>query len=71
MANGSGFQKDGGATGDDVLQPALAALRSQRPNDAERIATDLLKRQPRHDSFWRRRDVLERSDVWLRSVSPS
>jgi tetratricopeptide (TPR) repeat protein len=48
MANGSGFQKDGDAAGDSVLQPALAALRSQRPNDAERIATDLLKRQPRH-----------------------
>jgi tetratricopeptide (TPR) repeat protein len=48
MANGSGFQKDGGAAGDDVLQPALAALRSQRPNEAERIAADLLKRQPRH-----------------------
>lgn len=48
MANGSGFQKDGDAAGDSALQPALAALRSQRPTDAERIAADVLKRQPRH-----------------------
>jgi tetratricopeptide (TPR) repeat protein len=48
MADGSGFQKEGGATGDVVLQQALTALRSQRPNEAERIASDLLRRQPRH-----------------------
>ena len=41
MANGSGFQKDGGATGDDVLQPALAALRSQR---LERCGADCDRR---------------------------
>src|SRR5262245_17105720 len=44
----SGFQKDGGAAGDDALQAALTGLHSQRPNDAERIAAELLKRQPRH-----------------------
>jgi Tfp pilus assembly protein PilF len=48
MADGSGFQQDGGAAGDVVLQQALTALRSQRPNEAERIAADLLRRQPRH-----------------------
>jgi tetratricopeptide (TPR) repeat protein len=48
MAVGSGFQKDGGAAGDEALQAALTALRSQRPTDAQRMAAEILKREPRH-----------------------
>jgi Flp pilus assembly protein TadD len=48
MTNASGFQKGGGAAVDHLLQSALTALRSQCPNEAEQIATDILKGQPRH-----------------------
>jgi tetratricopeptide (TPR) repeat protein len=35
-------------SGDDVLQRAVLALQNQRPNEAEWIAGDLLKKNPRH-----------------------
>ena len=46
MAIGSDISK--GRTGDDALQGALFALQDQRPAEAERIAAEFLKAQPRH-----------------------
>jgi len=38
----------GGGRGDDALSRAIFALNSQRPNEAERIAGEVLKADPRH-----------------------
>jgi tetratricopeptide (TPR) repeat protein len=38
----------GGGRGDDALSRAVLALNSQRPNEAERIAGEVLKADPRH-----------------------
>lgn len=38
----------GGGRNDEPLRQALAALNGQRPGDAERIAGEVLKRDPRH-----------------------
>lgn len=38
----------GGPSGDDPLAPAVFALNNRRPQDAERIAGEVLKAHPRH-----------------------
>jgi cytochrome c-type biogenesis protein CcmH/NrfG len=38
----------GATAGDDVLRQATFALKNGRPGEAERIASDVLKRDPRH-----------------------
>jgi tetratricopeptide (TPR) repeat protein len=50
MANGLGHQMTpgGGARGDEALQRAMIALNGQRPAEAERIAGEVLKTDPRH-----------------------
>jgi tetratricopeptide (TPR) repeat protein len=50
MANGPGqpMAPGGGGRGDDALSRAVLALNSQRPNEAERIAGEVLKADPRH-----------------------
>jgi len=51
MANGPGHpMAPGGGVGrgDDALSRAMFALNSQRPNEAERIAGEVLKADPRH-----------------------
>jgi Flp pilus assembly protein TadD len=49
MVNGPGFPRPpGSAGGNDALQRAVLALNSQRPSEAERIAGDVLRGDPRH-----------------------
>lgn len=50
MANGPGqaMVPGGSGPGDDALQRAIFALNGQRPNEAERIAGEVLKANPRH-----------------------
>jgi tetratricopeptide (TPR) repeat protein len=50
MANGAQHPGavGGGSSSDEALQRAMFALNSQRPNDAERIASEVLKKEPRH-----------------------
>ena len=52
MANGPGHPRppDGGSAGrgDDALQRATFALNNQRPDEAERLAGEMLKAEPRH-----------------------
>ena len=47
MALGPGISQGGARSGDEALQRALAALQGGRPGDAERIAAEILKAQPR------------------------
>jgi len=50
MANGPlhSSARGGGVSGNDVLQRAMLALNSQRPQEAQRIAEEALKTDPRH-----------------------
>jgi tetratricopeptide (TPR) repeat protein len=51
MANGPGHPmapRGGVGRGDDALSRAMFALNSQRPNEAERIAGEVLKADPHH-----------------------
>ena len=51
MANGTGHPTStagGAGRGDDALQRAVYALNNQNPGEAERIAGDILKAEPRH-----------------------
>ncbi len=48
MANGPSHPGMSGSRSDEALQRAMFALNGQRPNDAERIAGEVLKKDPRH-----------------------
>jgi tetratricopeptide (TPR) repeat protein len=51
MANGTGHPTStagGAGRGDDALQRAVYALNNQNPSEAQRIAGDILKAEPRH-----------------------